>query len=249
MTCCMSARRFFFADQRRSDFRNRLLKIELRRKLPRPQCLDGEKRLDGSGRAERVADGGLGGTDAGLTERVAKKVRVGLGLDAVVDRRRGPMGVDVADLRGRDPGLGRGGAHDLDQRRAVRLGLREMKEIGGVAVAGQVAKRRRPAPLRVLVRFENQKRGRLAEKQAGAIEIEGPAAVGARGLEAIEPDEDQFGQRLKTAGQHAVGRADGNQIGGMADGVGAAGAGVGDNDRVARKAERLLQVETCCCGR
>jgi hypothetical protein len=125
--------------------------------------------------------------------------------------------------------MGRGGAHHLDQRRAVRLRLREMKEIGGVPVAGQVTKGRNAAPLRVFARFENEKPGGLAKEQAGAVEVEGAAAVDRRGLEAIETGEDEFGQRFETAREDAVGGAHGDQVGGVADGVGSAGAGVCDN--------------------
>ena len=118
-----------------------------------------------------------------------------------------------------------------------------MKEIGGVAVTGQPTQRRGSAASRVPARFEDEKRGGFAEEQAGAVQVEGPAFFDGRGLETIEADEDQLGQRFEAAGQNAVGRADGNQVGGVADGVGAAGAGVGDDDGWTRKAERLLQIE------
>ena len=95
----------------------------------------------------------------------------------------------------------------------------------------------------MLRRFQNEKCGGLAEKQTGAVEIKRAAAVGARGLKAIEADEDKFGQCLKAAGKDAVSDAGGNQIGGVADGVGSAGAGVGEDDGVSGKTERLLDVE------
>ena len=225
-----------------------VLEVELGRELASAEGLDGKEGLDGPGGAEGVADGGLGRADAGGGEGGAEKGGVGFGFGAVVDGGRGAVSVEVADLGGRDFGLGGGGAHDFDERGSFGLGLGEVEEVGGVGVAGEVAERDGAAALGVRGRFDDDEGGGFAEEEAVAVEVEGAAAVGAGGLEAVEADEDEFGERLEAAGEDAFGGADGDEVGGVADGVGTAGAGIGVNGGVAGEAERQLDVEDLLVG-
>ena len=70
-----------------------------------------------------------------------------------------------------------------------------------------------------------------------------------RRLKTIEADKNQFGERLETSRQNAIRHARGNHVGGMADRIGPAGAGVGHDDRGPFKSERLLQIENLLLGR
>ena len=75
-----------------------LLEAERRRDQPRPQREDRRDRLDRAGGAEQVPDRGLGRRDRDpwrvLAERRLQRDRLG----AVVERRRGAVGVDVDDV-------------------------------------------------------------------------------------------------------------------------------------------------------
>ena len=179
---------------------------------------------------KRVTNGGLGRTDAGCSRRAFEENAISLRFNAIIDRRCGPVGVDVTDLRWGNPGLGRRMLHHLDQRRAFGLRLRQVKKIGGVAVTGQLTQGHGSASLCVFTRFKNEKRRGFAQEKAGAIKIEGTAALHRCRLEAIETNKDKLGQGLKASGQDTIGGTRGNHIGGVTDGVGATGAGIRNDD-------------------
>jgi len=100
----------------------------------------------------------------------------------------------------------------------------------------------------MLGRFQDQEGRALADEQAIAVEIEGTATAGAGGLETIETDEDKLGQGLESTNQNAIGQPGGDEIGPVSNGIRATGAGVGQDDRVSGKAERLLDIEDLLLG-
>src|SRR5262249_40126101 len=65
---------------------------------------DGENGLYRTGRAEQMAGGGLGRRHRDLARRIADQTLYRVELDLVAQRRRGPVGIDVVDLGGRDAG-------------------------------------------------------------------------------------------------------------------------------------------------
>ena len=68
-------------------------------------------------------------------------------------------------------------------------------------------------------------------------------------MEAIKAAVDQFAQRLETSRQHDVGKSSPHEIGGVADGIGPARAGVRNNHRGAGKSEVLLKIGDLLLGR
>jgi hypothetical protein len=72
-------------------------KIDLRRELSALQGKQTKDRLDGTGRAEGVAESGFGRTEFGLAG--AEDAVESLCFGPVVEGRPGAMGVDVTDVR------------------------------------------------------------------------------------------------------------------------------------------------------
>ena len=104
----------------------------------------GHHRLDGAGCADQVAGDALGGRDR--RRRPAEQGDEGIGLGAVVERRRGAVGVDVADVGGREPRIGDGLRHAVEGAEPVGVGGGEVVGIAGGAVAGNLTQRRRSPP-------------------------------------------------------------------------------------------------------
>ena len=140
------------------------------------------------------------------------------------------------------PRLGNGLAHHGDRGCAAGMRLRQVMQVGSVSVAGQFAENLRAACLRVGFRFQHRERRRFAEHQAVTGHIERTAAVGTHGLQTIKTNVDQFGQCLVAAGQHTVARTGSDQVRAVADGVGPAGAGIGDDRHWPAKAQMPLEI-------
>ena len=81
-----------------------LLVAQRGRRDPVAQGEDGRDGLDGAGGAEQVPDRRLGRGHGDLPRAVAERQLDRLRLRAVVERRRGAVGVDVVDVGGRDAG-------------------------------------------------------------------------------------------------------------------------------------------------
>src|SRR5919202_152921 len=149
-----------------------LLVVQRRRQHAAAHRLDAHERLDRAGRAEQVPDRQL---RRGHRRRGIRAVEDRLDrdrLDLVVERRAGPVGVDVADVA-------RGGARVLERRehrlaRAAALGVR-LGDVEGVVrgpVAGDAAEDLRAAGLGVLGAFEHEHRRALAHDEAVAARVE-----------------------------------------------------------------------------
>ena len=205
-----------------------------------------EYRFDGAGGTEGVTEGGFGRTEFGRTGAEDAVERLGFG--AVVEGCAGAVGVDVADLRGSDAAFFERLSHGAFQRGTVGRGLGEVMRIGGVSVTGKVAEDWRTAGTGAVSFFEDKKRGAFAEHESAATTVEGTASIGGEGLESIETGEDEFGQRFVTAGKDQVCHARAEKICGVADGVGAAGAGVGDGHDGSVEPEGVMDRADLCLG-
>ena len=97
----------------------------------------------------------------------------GLGLGQVVERRRGPVGVDVADVAGRDAGVGQGQLHAGRRPVAARGGGGDVIGVGRRAGAEELAVDARPAPPGVLEVLEHQRAGALGAHEPVAPDVEG----------------------------------------------------------------------------
>ena len=104
-----------------------------------------------------------------------------------------------------------------------------MMVIGRNSVADDFGENFRAARLRGIEIFQREKRRAFAENHSGALAIERPAFFRRRGLERIEADENQLGERVVAAGQNALVAAGADAFEGMPDRVRAGGAGVRDH--------------------
>ena len=94
-------------------------------------------------------------------------------LELVVVGRRSPVRVDVADLFGRNPGVGDGLLHDAHRARRGLVGHGDVEGVGGHAVADQLGVNLRAARARELQLFEDHHPRALADDEAVAVALEG----------------------------------------------------------------------------
>jgi hypothetical protein len=143
---------------------------------------------------------------------------------------------------GGSAGVVEGGAHGPLGPLAARGGLGDVKRVVGGAVAREGGVHRGAAGLGVRAALEHHDPGALAHHEAVAAGVEGAAGAGglvvaggerAHGVEAADAQRGDGG--LGAAGDHDVDRAAGDPAGGLAEAVGARGAGAGD--AVVRAAE------------
>lgn len=207
------------------DERFRVEEVDLRGNFSGEESHHGKHGFDGAGGTEGVAGGGFGGAELGVSS--GKNAVEGGGFGAVVEWCAGAVGVDVADFHRTGTGLVDGLPHGMFERSAVGGGLGEVVEIGAVTVAVEVAEDDSAALAGVAGFFENQKSGALPEHEAPASAIERTAGVGGQRLQAVESGEDQFAKGVIAAGENDVGQTGADEVGGVPDGIGAAGAGVG----------------------
>ena len=91
--------------------------------------------------------------------------------------------------------------------------------------------------------FQREQGCTFTENHAGAITVEWPAFFGGGGLQRIESNENQLGQRVIPAGQHAPVFSGAYQFKRVADRICAGGARVGNHLARYRNAERLLGID------
>ena len=145
---------------------------------------DGQQRchrLDRAGGTDEVAGHALGGGDRDGAG--AEHLGDGGRLGGVVERRRGAVGVDVADVGRREAGVGEGQLH-ARHRAGAALGRRgDVVGVAGAAVAEHLAEiggaaGRRPTPRSSSTRNA----GPLPHHEAVAGGVEGPAGGGRVGV-------------------------------------------------------------------
>src|SRR4030081_4005245 len=151
-----------------------------------------EDRLDGAGRAQQMADRGLGRRHRDLGRRIAHHALHRVELDLVAERGRGAMGIDVVELGRRDAGALERHGHAAIGAVAV-LGRR--RDVIGVArqpVADELGIDLRAAAARMLVFLQHHDAGALAHHEAVAVLVVGTR--GARRL-VVEAGRERAGGR------------------------------------------------------
>src|SRR5208282_4057898 len=174
---------------------------------------------------------GLGGTDRDF---LATQISNGVRFEGVTERRRGAVGVDVADDAGIEFGVAQGVAHDAETAFVLGGGLSHVIGVGGHTVAYDFGEDGRAAAAGVLELFENHDASAFAHDEAVAVLVPGTAGAGgvviARGKGAHGGESaDAHGSNggFGASGNHYVGVTVLDDAEGIADGVGAGGAGGG----------------------
>ena len=176
-----------------------------------------------------MTDAGLGRTDFHLRDRCSRPTIDGVGLGAVVQRGAGAVRVDIVDLIRRDLGGITGVIHRGESGVSVGMGLGQMMSVGRRSVADDFAEDHRvPAPGGFKT-FERQHGGAFTQREAVAMFIEGTTDIGRQGLQRIESREHELAQSVVSTGQRTIRASRPDQLPGMTDGIGARGAGVGND--------------------
>ena len=158
------------------------------------------------------------------------------------------VGVDVIDIAGIDAGIFKRLRHGVCGGHAVLIGSGDMSAVATDAVPVHFGVDSRAAGFCVLEFFQDQQAGAFAENKAVAVAIEGSAGFfgivvalgqGAHGGKGAQADGRKRG--LAAAGNGDVDFAVADELKGVADGVGCAGAG-GDDDLV-RAVQAVLDGE------
>ena len=141
------------------------------------------------------------------------------------------MGVDIADVRGREPRALQGDPHALRRSDPVRVGRGHVIGVLGVRVAREFCVNFSAARPRVLLGLEDNGAAALADDEAVVSDVEGPAGmfriiVAARqGLGLCEARyEDGRDDGFATCADHDIGLAAFHDHGRSHDGVAARGA-------------------------
>ena len=100
-------RRAFVRDVVEVALRVGVVEVDRRRQDPVADRQQADDRLDAPGSRDQVAHHALGAGDRHLVGRLPERFLDGQGLDRVVDRRAGAVGVDVVDVRGVEPASAR----------------------------------------------------------------------------------------------------------------------------------------------
>jgi hypothetical protein len=168
----------------------------------------------------------LGRADHQLAGVVAERALHRRTLGDVAQRRRRAVRIDVVDLRGGHARVLQRVQHRAASTIAVFRRRRDVMGVGRHAVAGKFAIDPRAARLGVLVLLERHDAGALAQHEAVAVAVPGPARRGrivvagrqrARSAEAA--DAERADGRFGATRQHHVGIAVLDQPRGLADAV------------------------------
>ncbi len=173
--------------------------------------------------AEGVAGGAFGGTDG--RDIFLPKTLWSAGFHRVVVAGAGAMGVDVADLVGADAGALEGFADGAGGLFGVGVWRGEVVSVAGGGEAAEIGERGCAALLGVVRAFEDEDAGAFADGDAGAVFVEGAAAIGSDDFEGIETREDDAAEGLRTAGDGDVAFAQRQCVHRVAESHGAADAG------------------------
>ena len=139
------------------------------------------------------------------------------------------MGVDIIDFVRTKPGHGTGGGHAGEGGIALGMRLGEVMQVGGGTGAGDFGEHRGPARPGVVEAFQQDQAGAFTERKAIAVGIEGPGHRGAESLQGIKSGENQLAERIITTAKHGGRIATPDQTGGVGNGIGPGGTGIGDD--------------------
>src|SRR6185503_17243560 len=98
--------------------------------------------------------------------------------------------------------------------------------------------------MRLIQRLQSQNSRTLSEGKTGPLRIEGTAGRTGQRLQRVKTREDRLAKRIVSSGQHAVCLSAAKQFPGMANGIGAGGACVGDDGNGTAESEGLAHIES-----
>ena len=209
-----------------------LVQMDRRRDHPLVQYKQAGQRLNGARSAQHVPGHGLRGADVGLLRlRLAQRLLDRRRLDEVVHRCPRAVRIDVNGIYFTVACLFHGVHHRLRAAAGVGMGRRDMIRVAGGAVAADLAVNPCAARLCVLIFLEDQRRSALPDHKAAPAPVEGQGCririIGCGQRLHIDKAGNGGGddRRFRTAGDDRVGIAVANQTHGLADGIGAGGAG------------------------
>jgi hypothetical protein len=118
-----------------------------------------------------------------------------------------------------------------------------MMGIGARAVACDFTKDASVPAMSAFKSLQSENRSAFAEGQTVPLDIKWPALCRGESLERIEAREDHLAQAVIPASQYTLSASTAEKVPGMANGVRARSAGVGDNGDAPLKPKRLRQVQ------
>src|SRR3984893_9942352 len=178
-----------------------VLQVDGRR---RDAFLDGlhrDHRLNRSGGAQQMAQHRFGRADRDAVGGLAKDVLERQRFRHVAQLGRGPVGVDVTHVFGRDPRFGQRPLHRLGRSGAHRIRRRDVAGVGRRAVADDLGDDRSTPPPRRLELLEDQDSGPFPHDKAVALHVEGtagPAGFDVAGRDGTRRAERRQRQRRDT---------------------------------------------------
>src|SRR5205085_12598937 len=149
------------------------LVVDRRRQLAVADCEQRENRLDRPGCAATMPGRSLRRGDGRLARALLAECHLDHArLARVAERRRRSVRVDVVDLRGIDPGVTECITHRTRGIFTSRVGLRDVRRVGGEPVAGDLRVDLRAARLCMLELLEYDDAARLAHHEPLALAVE-----------------------------------------------------------------------------
>jgi hypothetical protein len=158
------------------------------------------------------------------------------------------MGIQVANLYRNDGRAGASGGHGRKGRVTVRMRLSQVMRIGGGAVPGDFTEDVSVAPSGMFQGLQSEHGRAFAEGEPIAMSVEGAALRRRERLERIKAREDELTEGIVTACKNALSVAAPKQIPGMANRVGAGGAGVSDDRDRTAETKGVRQIEALPLG-
>ena len=212
--------------------------------------LDGDDVLDRAGGAEQVADHRLRAADGRLVGVLAEPDLRRCGLRRVVLRRARAVAVDVVRPRPGDAARGLQRGLDRARRRprppgAARSGGSRRPTGRSRAISARIgapSSRARSSRISTSIPLPSPSERPSRSREYGA------AGFGESDSSAVEARVEDAGERLRAAGQHGVGLAVADQLGGVADRVRARGAGGVDRQHRPLDVERAASASASACG-
>ena len=197
-------------------------------------------RFERRGRPHRVAHVALDRVDRDLVRPPPEHPLEHGGLDAVVERGRGPVGADEVDRRGRHARLGERGPHAVLEPAAVRVGRGDVRPVAAARVAEEAPE---PRPVRgVALAREEHEASALTEEGPAAPPVERPDPVARQGAEDVKPLHDEAAEDVVAAGDDDVGHPLADELGADAERGGAGGAGGRHREDGSARAEPAREV-------
>ncbi len=187
--------------------------------------LNADDCFEGAGGAEGVAGAAFCGADEWGVLEVGEDGADGAGFHGVIVAGACAVGIDVVNVVGGESGALDGVAHGACGLAAFGVGCGDVMGVAGDAETAEVSEGGDAAFFCVWDAFENEDAGAFADGDAGAIFVEGAAAVWGDDFEGVEAAEDNAAEGFAAAGDGDVAFAEGDGVACGTDSHGTADAG------------------------